>query len=125
MGSQGMSSDVTNLSLLLDSLLHLQRYYNCLQTAVQAALQLLQNYHLGNDLWTSSMRHLYRILDKCLSSSDGREQLWEKTDARLLKRLVVCLLKVMDVVYDMTDNDIFFSMPIALPWKMLYIVISK
>lgn len=116
---------MTNLSLLLDSLLHLQQYYTCLQTAVQAALQLLQNYHLGNDLWTSSVRHVYRILDKCLSSSEGREQLLERKDARLLKRLVVCLLKVMDVVYDMADNEYFYSMPIALPWKMLYIVISK
>lgn len=125
MGSRGMASDVTNLSLLLDSFLHLKCYYSCLQTAVQAALQLLQNYHLGNDLWTSSMRHVFRVLNECLSSSEGREQLREKIDERLLKRLVVCLLKTMDVVYDMADTDFFFSMPVALPWKMLYIIISK
>lgn len=125
MGSGSGSSDSTNLSLLLDSLLYLEHYYSCLQTAVQAALQLLQNYHLGNDLWTSSVRHVFKVLDKCLSSSEGCKQLREKEDKRLLRRLVVCLLKAMDVVYDMADTDYFFTMPIALPWKMFYIVITK
>lgn len=60
-----------------------------------------------------------------MSSRDGREQLEERGDRRLLQRLVVCLLKVMDVVYDMADADHFYSMPISLPWKILYIVISK
>lgn len=125
MGSRGVPSEVTNLSLLLDSLVHLECYYSCLQTAVQAALQLLQNYHLGNDLWTSSMSHVFRVVDKCLSSKEGTEQLRERKDKRLLQRLVVSLLKAMDVIYDMADTDYFFSMPAALPWKMFYIVISK
>ncbi len=125
MGSKGVDSDATNLSLLLDSLLHLQRYYSCLQVAVQAALQLLQNYHLGNDLWTSAVRHLFGVVDTCLSSSEGVEQLRGRRDERLLKRLVVCVLKTMDVVYDMADTDYFFSMPVALLWKIFYVIIAR
>lgn len=125
MGSKGVSSDVTNLSLLLDSLLHLQHYYVCMQITVQATLQLLQNYHLGNDLWISAVRNVFRVLDVCLSCSEGCGQLKERGDGRLLKRLVVCLLKAMDVVYDMSDTDHFHPMPVAILWKMFYIVISK
>lgn len=113
------------MSLLLDSLLHLQRYYGCLQIAVQAALQLLQKYHLGNDLWTSAVRHVFQVVDECLSKSEGREELKAQSDVRLLKRLVVCSLKAMDVVYDMADTECFFNMPVCLPWKIFYIVISK
>lgn len=124
MGSKGVSSDVTNLSLLLDSLLLLQRYYTCLQTTVQATLQLLQNYHLGNDLWISAVRNVFRVLEACLGCSEGRVQLKEEGDGRLVRRLVVCLLKAMDVVYEMSDTDQFL-IPVAILWKMFYTVISK
>lgn len=113
------------MSLLLDSQLQLQHYYPCLQIAVQAALQLLQNYHLGNDLWTSALRHVYRVLEECLSRHEGRGQLREEGPLRLLKRLVVCSLRTMDVIYEMADTEHFFSMPISLPWKLLFIIISK
>jgi hypothetical protein len=125
LGSRGAGSDVTSLSLFLDSLFQLERYHSCLQTAVQAALQLHQNYHLGNDLWTSSLRCVYRVVDKCLSSSEGLQDLKEKRDERLLRRLVVCALKAMDTVYEMMDSVYAYSMPITLPWKILFIIISK
>lgn len=116
---------MTNLSLLLDSLLQLGCYYPCLQTATQAALQLLQNYLLGSDLWTQAMRQVFRVLERCLGSHEGVEQLRERRDVRLLKRLTVCCLKAMDMVYDMADTDGFLAMPVCLPWKLLFIIISR
>lgn len=64
-------------------------------------------------------------MDKCLSSCEGYKQLREQADVRLLKRLMVCVLKAMDIIYDMADTEYFFYMPINLPWKIFYIIISK
>ena len=124
MGTDGPSSTATNLSLLLDSLFHLEKYHVCLQTAVQACLQLLQNYQLGSHFWTVAVRNVFRSIESCLDSHEGLEQLKEQYDGRLLKRLVVCVLKVMDVIYDMVDTEYFIFMPISLPWKIFYIIIA-
>lgn len=60
-----------------------------------------------------------------MSCDQGLGQLRENQDVRLLRRLVVCLLKTMDLVYDMAETDQFISMPVSKLWKIFYIVISR
>ena len=33
--------------------------------------------------------------------------------------------QTMDVVYDMSDSVLFYSMPICSPWKIFYLIISR
>ncbi len=65
------------------------------------------------------------MIEDCLSCDQGLGQLRENQDVRLLRRLVVCLLKTMDLVYDMAETDQFISMPVSKLWKIFYIVISR
>ena len=120
------SNESTGLSLLLQSLLKLKHYHSCFQSAVQALLHLLWHCKLGNNKWYTSIWDSWNALDSCLTfdQQDKREVL-EKTDLRLLKRLVVCILKTMDTYCTAADAPVTSSMPMCVPWKILYIVLSK
>lgn len=56
---------------------------------------------------------------------EEREDLLERCDVRLLKRLVACVVKTMDLVADMADSPTYHCLPIAVPWKIFYIVIAR
>lgn len=120
-----MSSEGTNLSLLLDSLLSQRRYHACLQTAVLATMELLRNYQLGSELWMEAVRNVFRVVWACLSCPEGCQEVRERRDRRLLHRLGVCLLKAMDVTYDMLDADCAYSISVGLIWTLFYTLISK
>ena len=120
-----MSSDGTNLSLLLDSLLSMHRYHACLQDAVLAAMELLRNYQFGNELWVAALRNVFQVVWKCLGCPAGREEVRGRADKRLLRRLGVCLLKAVDVTYDMLETDCPLSLPVGLLWTMLYTLIAR
>ena len=124
-GVRGMSSDGTNLSLLLDSLLSLLRYHACLQTAVLAAMELLRNYQLGSELWVTALGNVFRVVWACLGCPEGCEEVRGRADRRLLRRLGVCLLKAVDVTYDMLETDCPLSLPVGLLWTTLHTLIAR
>ena len=200
-GGKSSSEEKTSLSLLLTSLLHLQRYHTCLQTALQALLSLIAHSRPGNERWAAALKETFLVIDRCLpqaetggtkDSVDGhftdsmnkgrqskdiseqicgkvdkgkqisdkmdkseqtgnyvdkgeqntdkenkseqlsileekctREDLLERCDARLLKRLVACVVKTMDLVADMTDSPTHHCLPIAVTWKIFYTVIAR
>ena len=126
LGTKAQGSEVTSLSLLLDSLFFLNQHHSCLETAVHGALQLLQHQFYGNDLWIAAIKNTFRVIGNCLENGVALETVKMEAGVRLLKQLMVCVLKVMDSVYDMAENsDLFLTMPICLPWKIFYIVISR
>lgn len=126
LGAKGQGSEDTSLSLLLDSLFSLGRYHSCLETAVLASLQLLQNQHHGSYLWTVAVKNTFKVIGSCLGNSVSLDEVKQEAEVRLIKRLMVCALKVMDSIYDMAESsDLFLTMPICLPWKIFYIVLSR
>ena len=122
MGSGRSQSDETpGLFLLLQSLLKLHRHHACLQSAVHAFLLLLQaESYEGTELWSVVIREVVTSIDSCLA--DGKEDLLNICDAKLLKRLTTCVLKTMDVVCGMNQ---LHSMPTCLLWKIFYVLISR
>lgn len=122
---RGGSSDGTNLSLLLDSLLCLGHYYTCLQTAVVAAMELLRNCQLGNELWVTATGNVFRVVWACLGCDQGHEEVRGRRDARLLRRLGVCLFKAMDLAYDMYDVDCSLSLPVGVIWTLFHTLIAR
>ena len=117
----GSGDEPSSLFLLLQSLFKLHRYHVCLQSAVQAFLFLLQaDNQEGTKLWAGAIREVMTIIDSCLTK--GKEHLLSSCDARLLKRLVTCILKTIDIVDSMT---LLYSVPTCLLWKTFYILISR
>ena len=126
LGVKGQAEEVTSLSLLLDSLYSLGRYHSCLETAVCATLQLLKDQFYGNDLWVAAIKNTFKMMGCCLGNVVPMEEVRKEASLKLLNQLVVCILKVMDSVYDMAENsDLFLTMPVCLPWKLFHIIISR
>ncbi len=91
-----------------------------------AARQLLQHQQLYSEGWSSAVANTFRIIDRCLSDADSLEVVLCECGVRLVRQLLVCVLKVLDCVYDMADSsDYFYTMPICLPWKTFYIIIDR
>ena len=119
MGSGG--SETPSLFLLLRSLLKLHRHHACLQSSVHAFLVLLQaDSHEGTELWSIAVREVVTTIDSCLT--DGKDDLLNTCDAKLLKRLATCVLKIMDTVCGLSQ---LHSTPTCLLWKIFYILISR
>ena len=117
----GHGSESPGLFLLLQSLLKLNRFHACFQSAVQAFLLLLQaDSHEGTDLWAVAVREVVSIINSCLSQ--GTEELLTSCDANLLKQLATCVLKTMDVLNSLTQ---LHSMPTCLLWRIFYKLISR
>ena len=127
MGTKGQGSESTSLHFLLDSLFFLQRYHDCLETSVCAALQLLQHQQQSSDSWSAAVKNTFIMMDHCLGDEVAQEETLRQAGVRLIRQLVVCLLKVLDCVYDMADSSEFFhtTMPICLPWKMFHVIIAR
>ena len=70
-------------------------------------------------------------MDVQCSSNDAkmasctREDLLSLCDVRLLKRLVACVIKTMDLVTDMADSPLLHCLPVAVTWKVFYSLIAR
>jgi len=126
-GVKGQGTDSTSLYFLLESLLSLQRYHDCVEVGVCCCLQLLQHQQHCSDGWAGAVKNIFMALDRCLKEEEPHRDVCQGVGgARLVKQLVVCVLRVMDSVYDMADNlDYFYSMPVVLPWKIFHKIIDK
>ena len=122
MGSgSSLPHETPSLFLLLRSLLKLHRHYACLQSSVHAFLLLLQaDSHEGTELWSIAIREVATSIDSCLT--DGKDDLLNTCDAKLLKRLATCVLKTMDTVCGLSQ---LHSVPTCLLWKIFYVLISR
>ncbi len=122
MGSgSGLPHETPSLFLLLRSLLKLHRHHACLQSSIHAFLVLLQaDSHEGTELWSIAIREVVTTIDSCLT--EGKEDLLNSCDAKLLKRLATCVLKTMDAVCGLSQ---LHSTPTCLLWKIFYILISR
>jgi len=54
-----------------------------------------------------------------------RKDLLVRCDVRLLQRLVVSIMKTLDLVSDSNESVIFQPLPVALLWKILYTIIVR
>ncbi len=84
-------------------------------------MELLRNFQLGSELWVAAMGNVFRVVWACLGSPEVRE----RKDVRLLRRLGVCLLKAVDVAYDLYDADCSFSLPVGVIWTIFYTLIAR
>lgn len=66
-----------------------------------------------------AIREVVININHCLT--EGREELLNNCDTRLLKQLATCVLKTMDILYSMSQ---LHSMPTCLLWKIFYVLIS-
>ena len=55
----------------------------------------------------------------------SREDLLSLCDVRLLKRLVTCVIKTMDLAADMSDSPTLYCLPVAITWKVFYTLIAR
>jgi hypothetical protein len=76
--------------------------------------------HEGTELWSIAIREVVTTIDSCLT--EGKEDLLNTCDAKLLKRLATCVLKTMDAVCSLSQ---LHSTPTCLLWKIFYILISR
>ena len=88
-------------------------------------MELLRNCQLGSELWAAAMGNVFRVVWACLGCDDGHEEVRGRRDSRLLRRLGVCLLKAMDVTYDMYDADCSFSLPVGVIWTLFHTLIAR
>ena len=113
--------ETPGLFLLLRSFLKLHRHHACLQSSVHAFLLLLQaDGHEGTELWSVAVREVVTSIDSCLT--DGKDDLLNTCDLKLLKQLATCVLKTMDTVCALSQ---LHSTPTCLLWKIFYVLISR
>ncbi len=54
----------------------------------------------------------------------SRKDLLRVCDQRLLKRLFVCVIKMLDLVADMADSPLLHTLPVAITWRVFYTLMA-
>eukprot|EP00731_Ephydatia_muelleri_P016867 Em0009g1291a len=118
-GSEKSGED-TGLSIFLRSLINLGRIKECVECCIQALHALLVDYRIGNEHWIEALRFIFVTLEKHLDAP-----LLGELEVKAVKQLMLCVLKTIDVTCDITEPMLLLLMPICIPWKIFYVIISS